>query len=330
MLVNINTTVNSWRSWLLAARPKTLSGAAVPVMLGIVYAYSSCPEAYNHNINGILCALLCLLFAFIMQIDANFINDYYDCLKGRDTAERLGPERACQQGFVTMSAMKKAIVLTTIFAAITGLVILYVVYLRQPNIIPTVTLITVGALCIIFSFLYTTCLAQKGLGDLLVIIFFGIIPVYFTAYSMMVTVPSALFLLGTPAPSIITQIDWRLVMLGISCGLVTDTLLIVNNYRDIDNDKKCGKLTLVVLLGKRYTEYLYLTLPTLALVIVLCFYGWIPLNIFLTFPVYFLYIGSWQGMKQIGQGRELNKILGKTARNIFIFGVLTTIIILIN
>ena len=97
--------VNSIKAWLLAARPKTLAGAATPVLLG-------CALAYAEGRFQMIPALLCFRFAFLMQIDANFINDYFDYLKGSDREDRLGPERACAQGWITLDAMRKGIALT--------------------------------------------------------------------------------------------------------------------------------------------------------------------------------------------------------------------------
>ena len=105
-------------AWILASRPKTLSGAAAPVLIG-------CALAYYNGVFYWSPALLCLLFALLMQIDANFINDLFDFLKGKDTEERLGPKRACAQGWVTPQAMKIAIVLTTVLAILVGLCILF-------------------------------------------------------------------------------------------------------------------------------------------------------------------------------------------------------------
>ena len=89
---------DSLRAWLLAARPKTLTGAAVPVMLG-------CGLAAADGGFVLLPAVLCLAFALLMQIDANLINDLWDYLKGSDGEDRLGPERACAQGWITPKSM---------------------------------------------------------------------------------------------------------------------------------------------------------------------------------------------------------------------------------
>ena len=130
---------NSWKAWLLAARPKTLTGAAVPVFIG-------CGLAYADQQLQLIPAFICLLFAFLMQIDANLINDYFDFKKGTDREDRLGPERACAQGWITLDAMKKGIILTSITACLIGSVLL--LYAGW-EIIP------VGLLCVLFAFLYT-------------------------------------------------------------------------------------------------------------------------------------------------------------------------------
>ena len=109
-----NIKPNSLQAWVLAARPKTLTAASIPVMIGCALA-----EAHGHF--QLVPAILCFLFAFLMQIDANFINDLYDFLKGSDREDRLGPERACAQGWITPKEMKRGILLTTLLAGICGL-----------------------------------------------------------------------------------------------------------------------------------------------------------------------------------------------------------------
>ena len=117
-----NVKVNSLNAWILAARPKTLTGASVPIMIGIAFAFIDIGwERFQ-----IIPAVLCVFFAFIMQIDANFVNDYFDCLKGNDDSEtRLGPKRACSEGWITLRAMRRGLFLTTILACIVGLPLIY-------------------------------------------------------------------------------------------------------------------------------------------------------------------------------------------------------------
>ena len=297
---------NSLKAWILAARPKTLSGAMVPVMLGTAFAWKTIYDTNLLEIHDdelilrIVANVLCFLFAMIMQIDANFVNDYFDCVHGNDNETRLGPERACAMGWVSLKAMRWAMAITTTLAALVGLPLIF---------FGGWEMVLVGALCILFCFLYTTCLAGMGMGDLLVLVFFGIVPVCFTSYIVCGVMP------------------W---VLGVACGLVVDTLLIVNNYRDIDNDRNAGKRTLVVMIGRKYAEWLYITLPTLALVAVLFQYGWSEKNMLLCFCVYFLFVQSWNQMRMIKSGRALNKILGKTARNIFLFGILISLLVIFS
>ena len=301
---------NSLKAWFLAARPKTLSGAAVPVMIGAAHAVRTAGIEVLFSSPAVL---LCFLFAFIMQIDANFVNDYYDCQKGRDNEERLGPLRACQQGWVTMRSMRIAIAITTLLACIAGLPLAYY---------GGIEMIAVGAACVIFCFLYTTCLSSIAMGDVLVLLFFGLVPVCCTYY---------VAVSGMHVQFSIFNFQWSSLpwVSALSCGMVVDTLLIVNNYRDTDNDAASGKKTLVVYLGRKKAEWLYLFLPTAALVMTLLQFGWSNENLIFCFIVYFLYIQTWNKMRSIGRGKALNKVLGMTARNIFIYGFLISALIIL-
>lgn len=306
-----NVKTNSFRAWLLAARPKTLTAAAVPVMIGV--AATIVEAQYSSGVKTLpLCswlpALLCFLFAFVMQIDANFVNDYYDCLKGRDDESRLGPQRACQQGWVTMQTMQKAIAITSSAACIVGLPLIYYGGWQ---------LIGIGVLCLVFCFLYTTLLAGKGMGDVLVLLFFGLIPCYFTYY---VTMPEALQGFD----------NTRVWMLSLATGLVVDTLLIVNNYRDIENDRAAGKVTLVVLIGRKATELLYLLIVPVAQVLVLLSGDINMTGLLLMLLMLAFHLSTWRTMVRIGSGKALNRVLGMTARNIFIYGILTSLLVIMS
>lgn len=296
----VEVKTNSLKAWVLAARPKTLTGAAVPVMMALSMAFvdGGC-EAFR-----ILPALLCFLFAFIMQIDANFINDYFDFQKGTDDEHRLGPRRACAQGWVTQRAMQRAINITTSVACLIGLPL--VIYGGWWTVV-------IGAACVIFCFLYTIYLSYRGLGDLLVLVFFGLVPVCATYYLQTGTVKA------------------DVIVASVASGLVIDTLLVVNNYRDRDNDRRTGKHTLVVLMGEKWSEALYLALGLIAFLL-----GLIHLSNgrYMTFLLPLLYVllhtHTFWRMKKIHQGKALNQILGINARNIFIFGLLFSAGILID
>ena len=266
---------DSLRAWLLAARPKTLTGAAVPVMLG-------CGLAAADGGFVLLPAVLCLAFALLMQIDANLINDLWDYLKGSDGEDRLGPERACAQGWITPKSMRRGIAATTLAAA-----------------------------CVLFAFLYTAGpypLAYHGWGDMLVLLFFGFVPVGCTYY----------VLCG--------GWTWQVAVVAAACGLVIDTLLMVNNYRDREQDARSGKRTLVVRLGERAGQRLYLLSGFAAAALCLGLWGdgrtWAALLPLLYLPPH---VAAWRRMVRIGRGRELNAVLGATSRNILLFGLLLTL-----
>ena len=290
-----NITQDSLKAWLLAARPKTLSGAAVPVMIGVALAFVDAQE-YGDDVFSWIAAALCLLFAFIMQIDANFVNDFFDYTKGNDdSASRLGPLRACTQGWVKIDSMKQAIASTTVLACLVGLPLVYYGGLEM---------ILVGLLCVVFCFLYTTHLSYIGLGDVLVLVFFGIVPVCCTYYVQLHT------------------LTWQVFIASVACGLVIDGLLIVNNYRDRYNDERDGKMTLVVRIGSEATEWLYLILGIAACLLGVVF--WLNGHVLaFVLPLIYLliHVYTWLKLRRINFGRQLNECLGETARNMFVYGL---------
>lgn len=291
--------VNSLNAWFLAIRPKTLTGAVIPVMMGTSLALHDATVSW-------LPALGCLLFACAMQVAANFINDLYDFLKGTDRADRLGPERACAQGWITPGAMKIGIGVTLLIAAAAGLSVLWCVWSHLPY--GGWELVVLGALCMIFAFLYTTLLSYKGWGDLLVLLFFGLVPVCGTYYVQGFTITT------------------NLLMTGLMCGVSIDTLLVVNNYRDREQDAVSGKRTLIVRYGEPFGRYLYLGLGIACWLIALLMTlrGLLSTDqlVWASSPYLLLHITTWCKMVRIRQGRELNAILGETSRNMLLMGLL--------
>lgn len=298
-----NVRVNSLKAWILAARPKTLTGAAVPVMIGIACAVAM----YGWCGIRVVPAVLCMLFALIMQVDANFINDYFDFMKGTDDEQRLGPKRACAQGWITASAMRSGLFVTTLLACIVGLPLVYYGGWEM---------IMVGLACVVFCFLYTISFSYIGLGDLLVLVFFGIVPVCMTYWL-------------TAPPTALTSIPFAMVLMSIACGLIIDTLLVVNNYRDIENDRRAGKLTLIVRIGERGGLVLYLMLGlvgTILAIVGVVLLDWHDGQWTQSLLIIYTPFHTWafNEMRYIRKGAELNRVLGMTARNMFIFGLLAS------
>lgn len=287
---------NSLRAWFLAARPKTLSAALVPVVVAAALAWA---EGCFRPVP----VVLCLLFAALMQVAANFINDLLDFRKGTDREDRLGPERACAQGWVTPAAMRRAIAIVLVAACAAGCGLLFY---------GGWWLVLVGAACVVFAFLYTTLLSYCGLGDVLVWLFFGFVPVLGTYYVQA----------GALSPS-----AW---WLAAACGLVIDTLLVVNNYRDRDTDRATGKRTLIVALGEPFGRWFYFAQGVMGYVCAalsaLDGHTWVALlPLFYVLP-HFL---TWRKMVQIRSGRALNRTLGFTSRNILLFGFLVAVSLLL-
>ena len=280
------------KAWFLAARPKTLSAALIPVAVATALAYANDAAQWEP-------ALLCALFAMLMQVASNFINDLYDYKKGTDSAERLGPKRACAQGWIPPTAMRNGIMITLILACSVGACLLFY---------GGWWLIGMGASCVIFAFLYTTLMSYHGLGDLLVWVFFGFVPVIGTYYVQA----------GELHPDV-----W---LLSAACGLCVDTLLVLNNYRDRETDRKTGKRTIVVLFGERFGSLTYLLqgIAAYICVAILSTHGNLWLAILPAFYLLPHYL-TWRKMVQINKGPELNRILGFTSRNMLTFAILVVV-----
>lgn len=302
---------NSIQAWVLAARPKTLAGAAVPVMIGVALAW----KAATWQGFQVIPAVLCFLFAFLMQIDSNYINDYFDYVRGNDdAATRLGPKRACAEGWITLPAMRIGLIVTSAAACAVGLPL--ICYGGWEMVI-------VGALCVAFAFLYTTFFSYNGGGDILVLIFFGIVPVCFTYYVIV--------------PSDLQFITWPVVAISVGCGLVIDTLLCINNFRDRDNDKRDGKMTIIVRLGEKRGAMLYNAVGsagafvTMIAIMLQCLHSQLAAVCIFPFLVYaYKHSQSYARLKEIWSGRELNKVLGMTARDMFIYGLMTVAAVVIS
>jgi 1,4-dihydroxy-2-naphthoate octaprenyltransferase len=206
--------------WWSALRPRTLPAAFAPVLAGSALAWHDGGFAWAP-------AALCLGFALLVQIGTNFANDYYDFVKGADTAARVGPRRAVAAGLVTPAAMRRAMLATFAAAFLVGLGL---IAWGGP------WLLAVGVASIASGIAYTGGpypLAYNGLGDVFVFLFFGLVAVGGTYFVQTGRVTAEAGLVGA----------------GI--GLLAANILVVNNYRDAETDAAAGKRTLVVKLGRR-------------------------------------------------------------------------------
>jgi len=286
---------NSLKAWFLAARPKTLSAAATPVIV-------ACALAFHDNSFQWKPALICLLFALLAQIIANYANDYFDYKKGNDNKERLGPKRAVAEGWIAPNTMFIVTIILLLLNLSLGLLLLHYGGWK---------LIFLGLFIAIFALAYSGGpypLASHGLGDICVFIFFGIVPVGFTYY--------------------VQTLQWNLpvTICGVCVGLVIINILVANNYRDRFSDAKTDKKTSIVLFGEKFGQWFYLFNGIIA--VAGCQYFWFEKTIWAAIlPIVFLvfHIHTWKEIITINQGKALIGTLEKTARNVLIFGALLAV-----
>lgn len=283
---------NKLNSWILASRPKTLPAAVVPVLVGSALAVSVGNFYPTYSIVALLCALL-------IQIGTNFTNDLYDYLKGADSEQRKGPLRVLASGLISVNEMKIGSVAVFGLSFLLGL---YLVYSCG------ILVLWIGIISIFAGIVYTAGpfpLAYNGLGDLFVFAFFGVVGTMGTFY------------LHTQEFSILS------FLVSLPVGALTTNILIVNNYRDIEEDKAAGKNTLAVYLGKEFTrwEFIILLLLSYAVSLILFLNFEYTLWIFLpyiTIPFTILLIRMLFKLK----GESLNKTLELTAKFAGIYGLL--------
>lgn len=286
-------------AFILASRPKTLLAAVVPVIIG-----TSLAIFYNKlNISAALIALIC---SILIQIGTNYVNDLYDYLKGTDTADRVGPQRALASGLLSVRDMKFGIVFIFGLAFILGL---YLVTLGGWWIL------VVGIVSIMAGIAYTAGpypLAYNGLGDIFVFIFFGFVATIGSFYVQALELNKFSILASIPVGSLITNI------------------LVVNNFRDIEEDKQAHKLTLAVKLGPRFARAQYIFLLIISYLSLLLIYNYLKPHLMIFLPVLSLPIAV-KLVKMLFdlKGDELNNTLELTAKFSAVFCLLFAIGIIV-
>lgn len=279
-------------SWILASRPKTLLAAIVPVMVGTALAQ------YDRSLN-LTAAFIALLCSVLIQTGTNFANDLYDYLAGTDTKDRTGPERALASGRITVNEMKTGIVLVFGLAFLLGM---YLVYLGG------IIILVIGVLSIIAGLAYTTGpypLAYNGLGDIFVFIFFGLVGTIGTYYVQTLTVTPLAVWASLPVGALITNI------------------LVVNNFRDREEDKAAGKRTTTVIFGKKFAQAQYIILMLISYIIpfILYFLYLNEIRVLLPLITLPLSIRLIQMLYKL-HGPQLNKTLELTAKLSALYGFL--------
>ncbi len=280
------------QAWILAARPRTLPAAVSPVVVGSALAF-------YHGAFRLGPALAALLGALFIQIGANFANDFMDFLKGSDTPERLGPTRVTSAGLLGLHEVQAGT------AVVFGLAALCGVYLILAAGWPVAV---IGVLSILAALAYTGGpypLGYNGLGEIFVFLFFGLAAVGGSFYVQALDYSLAAFAASIPV------------------GCLVVAILVVNNLRDIETDRKAGKRTTAVRYGAAWTQREY------ALMLVLAFFTPVLMVLSSLLPAWILL--TWLGLplafhliQRVGMdtGRALNRSLGGTGSLELVFSLL--------
>ena len=279
--------------WIECARLRTLpvSVAGVIMASGIAVLY--------HRFEW-LPALLCFAFAVLAQVVSNFANEYYDFLRGTDKKGRVGPRRGVTEGDITPGQLLRATIGTLAVACAVGCCL-----------IPFGGwwLIPVGILIAVFAFAYSAGpypLSYHGLGDVAVLVFFGLVPVNLTFYLQA----------GYFAP--------LTILASVTIGLMGVNVLLVNNYRDVDDDREAHKRTTVVIFGRKVASAAYLINGYVGISLLAPLWFAAPLWVLAVPALYLvLHTVTWNRLTH-SDGAALNPLLGATARNMLIFAVLLT------
>lgn len=280
-----------FQTWWLAIRPRTLPAAASGVAMGSALAW------YDGSFQ-FLPALAALLVALLLQIASNVANDVFDFERGADAVGRLGPVRVTQAGLLTPAQVKRGL---TIIIGLTVLIGLYLAALRGW------TVILLGVAAILSAVAYTGGpfpLSYNGLGDVFVFLFFGLAAVAGTYFVQVGSVSPAAWWMSVPI------------------GFIVTAILVVNNLRDLESDRKAGKHTLAVRMGENATKAEYAILMASAYVIVPVLIGLnlIPLGGLLAWLSLPLAVRTLR-VVFTQTGRPLNAALAGTGQTAFLFSL---------
>ena len=279
--------------WIEAMRLRTLPVSVAGVLAGIACAIMG-------GSFSLVPALLCLLFAMLAQVASNFGNEYYDYVNGLDRKGREGFRRGVTEGDISPRAMRIATYATLAVAAVVGCSMLF---------FGGWWLLPVGIAIGLFALAYSAGpypLSHHGLGDVAVVIFFGVAPVTLTCYLQ----EGGWYSLPLSLP------------VSVAVGLLAANVLVVNNYRDVEDDRAVGKRTTVVIFGRKIMERCYLLSGFVAMLAMIPV--WVRLSaLSLVVPAAFLFLHVKTWKKIISsRGTALNPLLGATAKNLLLFTLL--------
>lgn len=286
--------------WIGALRLKTLPAGIIPVLIGTAMAY------YDGYFN-LLTMVLTSICALLIQIITNFLNEVYDSRRGADTPERLGPRRAVALGLIKPVLMIKVV---TVLVLVTLLLGIYLVYNGGG-----IFIFIIGLISLFFAWAYTGGpypIAYKGLSDIFVLIFFGIVAVTGTYYLQ--------------AHRLIPEV----LIASLAPGFLSMNILGVNNIRDIETDRKAGKMTLAVRIGEKASKILYVVINLSAFIVPVILYYTID-NVYFLLPLLVFPISILICMNLFrSSGAKLNRILAQTGMLLVLYGIASSILFFIK
>ena len=288
------------KKWFEIIRAKTLLVSMASVIMAVALAF-------ENGGNQWLPAVLCLLFAMLAQATSNVANDYADYKTGCDNENSLGPDRKLVSGEVSIKTITRAIILLVSICFLVGLSLIYW---------GGWVLLPFGLLIIAVAFCYSlgpVPLSYNALGDVAVVLFFGMIPVTFTYYILT------------------KEINWEIITAGLAMGLVVDELLIVNNVRDEIEDKQFNKVTTVGIFGSNFMKKVFLFNPIIACG--LGFYFMKDVCALTTWALAIIPMLAYSLSVYIKlekyKGKQLNALLGQASLEAIIFAITVVVVTLL-
>lgn len=292
--------------WIDAFRLRTLPLAIASILMGI--AVSQIHGVFNWQVS-----LWAIITTLLLQILSNLANDYGDGIKGTDNKDRIGPKRAIQSGMITVAQMKGAIIIFSILSLVSGL---YLIKLSGISVYGILLFVILGISAILSAIFYTVgkkSYGYRGLGDVFVFIFFGLLAVLGSFYLNA------------------QYISLDVVYPAITVGLLSTAVLNLNNIRDFHNDKKSGKMTIAVKLGVKKAKFYHTLLINIAFFMLLLFVSKIAIawQIYLVFLLYPFFLIDLVKIDKETDLKKIDPFLKKTAIKTFLLVLVFTVLIFV-
>lgn len=297
--------------WVQAARLRTLPLSVSGIVVGSAAAYAS---GITHDAFWSIFSWA-ILTTLLLQILSNFANDYGDGVKGTDNETRIGPQRAVQSGAITAKEMKKAVIGTALASLVAAITLIYISF-GAAAFWTSLFFFVLGVCCVGAAIKYTvgqSAYGYRGLGDVFVFIFFGLVSVLGSQF------------LYTQ------QFDYVLILPAYAVGSLSIAVLNLNNMRDLESDRTAGKITWVVILGLQNAKYYHYFIIGSALLALLGYslYMKLPIHAYFFVVAYLPFIRHMRVVYQNRESRALDLEMKKVALGTFFLSVLFSLALIL-